>query len=93
MLVLFKTPPKPVKQTSGERAEVKDVSKPGKLIGTSAPMREVLDMVRLVADSSATVLIQGESSTGKELVAKTMTDVRVSVFRCRQLRIERTGAA
>ena len=35
-------------------------------------MREVLDMVRLVADSSATVLIQGESGTGKELVAKTI---------------------
>jgi two-component system response regulator AtoC len=35
-------------------------------------MREVLDMIRLVADSSATVLIQGESGTGKELVAKTI---------------------
>jgi sigma-54 interacting transcriptional regulator len=29
-------------------------------------------MIRLVADSSATVLIQGESGTGKELVAKTI---------------------
>ena len=35
-------------------------------------MREVLDMIRLVADSCATVLIQGESGTGKELVAKTI---------------------
>ena len=47
-------------------------SKLGELIGSSAPMREVLDMIRLVADSSATVLIQGESGTGKELVAKTI---------------------
>ena len=29
-------------------------------------------MIRLVADSSATVLIQGESGTGKELVARTI---------------------
>jgi two-component system response regulator AtoC len=42
------------------------------LIGSSEPMRELLDMIRLVADSSATVLIQGESGTGKELVAKTI---------------------
>jgi len=72
VLVLFKVPPKPAKQTSGERVEVKYGSKQGELIGSSAPMREVLDMIRLVADSSATVLIQGESGTGKELVAKTI---------------------
>ena len=72
LLVLFKAPPKPAKQTSGERAGAKHDSKLGELIGSSAPMREVLDMIRLVADSSATVLIQGESGTGKELVAKTI---------------------
>ena len=70
VLVLFKALPKPVKQTSGDRAVVRHESKPGELIGSSAPMREVLDMIRLVADSCATVLIQGESGTGKELVAK-----------------------
>ena len=72
MLVLFKAPPKPAKQTNGESVEAKHKSKLGELIGSSAPMREVLDMIRLVADSSATVLIQGESGTGKELVAKTI---------------------
>ena len=72
VLVLFKGPPKPAQQTSGECAEVTYHSKLGGLIGTSEPMREVLDMIRLVADSSATVLIQGESGTGKELVAKTI---------------------
>ncbi|MEO8339798.1 MAG: sigma-54 factor interaction domain-containing protein, partial [Nitrospirota bacterium] len=46
------------------------------LIGSSAPMREVLDMIRLVADSSATVLIEGESGTGKELVAKAIRQSR-----------------
>ena len=72
LLVLFKAPPKPAKRTSGERVGAKYGSKLGELIGSSAPMREVLDMIRLVADSSATVLIQGESGTGKELVAKTI---------------------
>jgi two-component system response regulator AtoC len=72
VLVLFKAPSKPSKQTSGERAGLKQESKLGELIGSSAPMREVLDMIKLVADSSATVLIQGESGTGKELVAKTI---------------------
>jgi two-component system response regulator AtoC len=72
VLVLFKTPPKPARQTSRAHLDVKYESKLGELIGSSAPMREILDMIRLVADSSATVLIQGESGTGKELVAKTI---------------------
>ncbi|MBH0203819.1 MAG: sigma-54-dependent Fis family transcriptional regulator [Nitrospira sp.] len=44
----------------------------GDLIGRSPAMRQLFDMTRLVADSSATVLIQGESGTGKELLAKTI---------------------
>ena len=39
------------------------------LIGNSAPMNEVFDVIRQVAPSRATVLILGESGTGKELVA------------------------
>ncbi len=70
VLVLFKAPTKSAKPSSDEL--MKDESTLSGLIGTSAPMREVLDMIRLVADSSATVLIQGESGTGKELVAKTI---------------------
>jgi two-component system response regulator HydG len=42
------------------------------LIGQSVPMRQLCDMIKLVADSQATVLLQGESGTGKELVAKTI---------------------
>lgn len=72
VLVLFKALPKAEMQTSGAHAAVKQGAKLGELIGSSAPMREVLEMIRLVADSCATVLIQGESGTGKELVAKTI---------------------
>ncbi len=39
------------------------------LVGQSAAMRQVFDMVSRVADSPSTVLISGESGTGKELVA------------------------
>ena len=39
------------------------------LVGDSQPMQRVIDIVRQAAPSSATVLIQGPSGTGKELVA------------------------
>ncbi len=40
------------------------------MIGQSASMRELARMIRLVAPRSATVLIEGETGTGKEVVAK-----------------------
>jgi DNA-binding NtrC family response regulator len=40
------------------------------IIGTSAALRGVLDMVGKVADTDSTVLVTGESGTGKELIAK-----------------------
>jgi two-component system, NtrC family, response regulator AtoC len=39
-------------------------------VGKSAALEEVLDTVRQVAPSRANVLIQGETGTGKELVAR-----------------------
>lgn len=39
-------------------------------VGNSAPLQDVLDRVKLVAPSRATVLIAGETGTGKELVAQ-----------------------
>ena len=39
-------------------------------IGTSEPIKRVLEFVAKVADHGSTVLIQGESGTGKELVAR-----------------------
>ena len=40
------------------------------LIGQSAAMVEVFDIIKQVAPSRATVLIQGETGTGKELAAR-----------------------
>src|ERR1700741_1269675 len=40
------------------------------IIGTSAALRRVLGMVRLVAPTDSTVLINGETGTGKELIAE-----------------------
>jgi Nif-specific regulatory protein len=42
------------------------------MVGTSARMREILEMVQRVAPTTSTVLIQGESGTGKELVARAL---------------------
>jgi two-component system response regulator PilR (NtrC family) len=43
-----------------------------RLIGKSAPMRQVYDMVLRVAPTPTTVLVTGESGTGKELVARAL---------------------
>ena len=42
------------------------------IVGNSAALRRVLGMVRIVAPTSATVLINGETGTGKELIAETI---------------------
>ena len=52
------------------RARLNDQYGLENMIGRSAPMKEVFEIIRQVASSRATVLIQGESGTGKELVAK-----------------------
>lgn len=42
------------------------------MIGKSQPMKELVDMVAMIAPSEATVLISGESGTGKELIARSI---------------------
>lgn len=40
------------------------------IIGSSPPMRRLFDLMEKVLDTTTTVLIQGETGTGKELIAK-----------------------
>ncbi|MGH8600264.1 MAG: sigma 54-interacting transcriptional regulator, partial [Burkholderiales bacterium] len=47
----------------------------GLLIGTSAAMQKVYQLVERVAETSATVFITGESGTGKEVVARTVHEL------------------
>lgn len=42
----------------------------GNIVGKSKPMQKVFDLIRRVAHTQATVLVQGASGTGKELVAR-----------------------
>ena len=79
VLVLFhkasdpQTLPKSLlQQKLGRSRPERTESRLGDLVGASSVMQQLFDLIRLVADSSATVLIQGESGTGKELVARTI---------------------
>lgn len=45
-----------------------------RLVGESAAIRQVYQVVEKVADTPSTVLITGESGTGKELVARALHD-------------------
>ncbi|WP_298545626.1 sigma 54-interacting transcriptional regulator [uncultured Aquimarina sp.] len=44
------------------------------IIGSSEPMRQVFEMVEQVASSSSSVIILGETGTGKELIARAIHD-------------------
>jgi PAS domain S-box-containing protein len=51
------------------REEVNVAMNFGRIIGTSSALRRMLKRVEAVADTPASVLLQGESGVGKELVA------------------------
>jgi two-component system response regulator AtoC len=51
---------------------VDDATGFGDLLGTSAPMKRVYNLLERVVVSDVTVLIAGESGTGKELVARAL---------------------
>jgi two-component system response regulator HydG len=52
------------------RTIVSEAQAPDDMIGSSAPMQKVADLITRVAGTEASVLVTGESGTGKELVAK-----------------------
>ena len=52
------------------RSNIKDQYRFGKIIGKSAVMKEIYELILKAAAGSASVIIYGESGTGKELVAR-----------------------
>ena len=57
------------------RRQLRDQGSFGSMIGNSAQMRKVYQVVEQAAPTSASVLIWGESGTGKELVAQTIHQI------------------
>ena len=45
------------------------------IVGASRSLREVLDLVRTVAPTDSTALIEGETGTGKELIARAIHNI------------------
>ncbi len=61
-----------VKENRQLRSAVASQYSFGNLIGKSKPMQDIFETIRKVAPATATVLIEGASGTGKELVAKSI---------------------
>lgn len=54
------------------KRELSEKNKINDIVGNSSRMQEVYEMIHRVVDSNATVLLRGESGTGKTLVAKAL---------------------
>ena len=44
----------------------------GEMVGRSAPMREIFGLIERIAPTDATVLIEGETGTGKDMIARAL---------------------
>jgi len=58
-----------IEQNRALQKQLEDLRGKGQIIGASPAFRRMMTLIDQVADSSATVLVQGESGAGKELVA------------------------
>ncbi len=54
------------------KRELSEKNKINDIVGNSSRMQDVYEMIHRVVDSNATVLLRGESGTGKTLVAKAL---------------------
>ncbi len=54
------------------RAQLQNRFRFDNIIGCSAPMRSVFSTLELVSPMNSTILIEGETGTGKELIARTI---------------------
>jgi two-component system response regulator AtoC len=57
------------------RDELRKLGRFGHILGSSPPMQKLYDQLGRVAPTSATVLLVGDSGTGKELAAQTIHDL------------------
>ena len=75
MLITLRNALDKSKLMSETKALKKVVSRKYEMIGSSAAMNEVLDIIDKVAPTNARVLIEGENGTGKELVARRLHEM------------------
>jgi DNA-binding NtrC family response regulator len=59
-------------EISSLRGELRKLGRFGTMLGASPPMQQVYDLIDRVAGTDASILISGETGTGKELVAETI---------------------
>ncbi len=62
------------KENQRLRSSIKDRFRFGQILGRSAPMQQVYEMILRAAASHANVIVYGESGTGKELVSRAIHD-------------------
>ncbi len=61
-----------VRQLASLQRQLREAGRLGELVGASKAMQEVMRIVEMAAPSSASVLITGETGSGKEVVARTI---------------------
>jgi DNA-binding NtrC family response regulator len=59
-------------QVAALRRQLREAGRIGELVGGAKPMQDVMRLVEQVAPSSASVLITGETGSGKEILARTL---------------------
>src|SRR5256885_15909733 len=64
-----------VKENQAFKRAQRERGKLGNIIGHSAKMQAVYQMIETVAEVQSTILVTGESGTGKELVARAIHDL------------------
>ena len=77
-------------QTLDERVEITPLNRDkfGRIVGKSTRMREIFGILERIAPTGATIIIEGETGTGKEVVARTVheasrrTEAPFVVFDC-----------
>ena len=54
------------------KAQLSQQEKFGEIVGSNPKMRQIYSLIERIAPTASTVLIQGDSGTGKELIAQTI---------------------